>query len=208
MNLEGLNDFRKNPKEFILTIRDLCWTNNIPVCYLENEDTISISLLDEKTSRGLLLESNGDKIPFMVDYDDDVVFPERDCPTLEECFARFWTLNKTLPFSREKVLNLDAFYLEAEAGNIAQTDYENYYYKLWSKENEWRFEDMSRAEIKSAIVNSAEDICEVATRDKEDLRTLIKDYTNASFLEGDDNQLNNLEMVRDMYEQISTMHFE
>ena len=70
MNLEGLNDFRKNPKEFILTIRDLCWTNNIPVCYLENEDTISISLLDEKTSRGLLLESNGDKIPFMVDYDD------------------------------------------------------------------------------------------------------------------------------------------
>lgn len=67
---------------------------------------------------------------------------------------------------------------------------------------------MSRAEIKSAIVNSAEDICEVATRDKEDLRTLIKDYTNASFLEGDDNQLNNLEMVRDMYEQISTMHFE
>ena len=55
MNLEGLTDFRNNPKEFILKVRDLCWTNNIPVCYLENEETVSISLLDEKSSKVFLL---------------------------------------------------------------------------------------------------------------------------------------------------------
>lgn len=210
MNFDGLEKFKENPNAFIDEVRKLCWSNNIPVCFLKDEENYSISFLDEKTSRGLILENRDGKVPFMVDFDDDIVFPERDCPSIEECVARFWNMVnlEKKPYKKEAILNYDAFYKEVEKGNIKGVDEEGYFFQLWNRENEWRFEDLTRAEIKSAIVNSAEDVCAVAVKDKEMLISLIKDYINSNHLDGDEHQLENLDIIREMYEQISTMDFE
>ena len=110
-NILGFETFRKNPKEYILKVRNLCWMNDVPACYEEKEDSYRLSILEPKFNIGCMIDSSFD-IPFILD-GDNFLDTVKDCPTIEEAFIRFWNVQRIIDnketYSLDKVYNTNAF---------------------------------------------------------------------------------------------------
>lgn len=205
LNNDGLKLFKSNPKEYILNIRNLCWINDIPVCYEETDNYIRLSLLEPTYFQGCMIEyNNNNKLPFILD--DKEFKVSRDCPSIEEGFIRFWNMQRIIHkgYDRTEILNAEPF----------KENFDNFILKF----DEWRIKDeerywnsidfsssLIRAKTKSRIINSLENIDEVANDEQKEIVNSIPSYIYNNWKSGTLSSYDNLETLKNCFKDLLDM---
>lgn len=212
-NNNGYEQYIKNPKEFIDKVRDLCFTNDINVFFRDEEDFYGISMISKTSDKGCILEYSKyapEKKPFILDIDESSISPTRDCPTVEECFLRFYELNEIFKFNgdfdRNKVLSLQVATRRLNSGMI-KTKPEQYAVDDFLKLNKERYLESSQIHFKSAFNWALEEVMATMSKDEEfkNMAVMLKQYIELKYVPGVDNAIENLQRSKKCFEDIANM---
>lgn len=204
LNYEGRREFDKDPVKFLVTVRDLCWTNNLPVYWRDEEDVKSVSYISNVSDKGILLEWNkdNDKDPFILDSNDNIFSPSRDCPDIEECVKRFFELNELYKFDKEFDRNV---ILEHKMANFAIKTKINEINEFLVKDrlsvNNYLSDAKVQVYTKSVLINSFEEVIELMRSDESsrELADLVERFLKGKYKPGIENALLNLDTSKECY---------
>lgn len=200
LNEQGLQEFLKDPIAYIKKVRDLCWVNNVGACFEETPDYCRLSLINDKTNQGCVIEKTKlhNRRPFILD-NDEPFSQTRDCPTVEEAFLRFWNMNKLLmqgkPYLRNDIMDAQLLLKDVQMGKITFDPND----AIRQRDMNWWKETHDSAGIINAITKSTT-VYAIETfndcYDEKEIASVLPEFLKRCWRNGHTNAYDNLDLIK------------